>query len=136
MKMKLNTTLFIASIFVTGCEMFQSKTTDSTNASSSINKGSATAERINGIYVFLKSYPAMDYDNIGSYEITWFEQANKFLHLKGEKIGEVLSDFTQTANYNKKIEMMIDSVKTKFPDTEGIIFRQNMLTCDAIKFKN
>ncbi len=76
-------------------------------------KATANTELIQGMYLFIKSKPVMEYDYVGTCKTVTF----------GSKASEA-------------INCMIKKVKKDFPDANGIIFTDDDLwKADAIKLK-
>lgn len=81
------------------------------------DKGIATVNQINGVYIFVDSKPAAQYDYIGSIEI------------KRSKYGE---------QYEPVRDAMLKEIKKQFPQADGAILHfvnGARDKADAIKFK-
>jgi hypothetical protein len=74
---------------------------------------SAEVQQEEGMYIFYRSKPVMEFEYLGTY-----------------KIGMVWDDKPKLL-FNK----LIRKTKEKFPNADGIIIDNEMGKCDAIKFK-
>lgn len=100
-----------------------------------VSKDMAEVDKINGMYVFIKSEPLMEYDYLGTYESKWFLEVGKLAKLKGKKLTEILDEVTDNLDFNDKLEKTIDEVKQKHPRADAVIFSEGMSSCKIIKFK-
>ena len=78
------------------------------------SKTSANVEQIQGLYLFIKSKPVLEYEYLGTCKtsITW------------------------SAKASEAINVMIKKVKKDYPSADGVIFTdENLWQGDAIKFK-
>jgi hypothetical protein len=76
-------------------------------------KATAEVEQEEGLYIFYRSKPVMDYEYIGTY-----------------KIGLIWDDKPKLL-----FKKLVKKTKEKFPNAEAIIIDNDMEKCDAIKFK-
>ena len=101
MKTKFLILLFVASVFLTAFTVFT-------------DKGTATVDQQQGLYIFMLSKPQLEYEYLGS--------VKKTLAWSG-KPEEMLSS-------------MIKKVKKDYPNADGIMFTSiEMDKADAIKLK-
>ena len=78
------------------------------------DKGSATVDQQQGLYIFMLSKPTAEYEYLGS----------------------VKKGLAFTGQPNEMLNSMIKKVKKDFPNAEGIIFTAiGMDKADAIQFK-
>lgn len=99
-------TIFLLGIMTAGLFAFTSATYLS-------NKSTAEVEQDSGVYVFYRSKPVTKYEYIGTY-----------------KIGLIWDDNPKLL-FNK----LIKKTKEKFPEADALIIDNDMVKCDAIKFK-
>lgn len=78
------------------------------------NNRTANVEPINGIYIYFHSRPAEDYEYIDRYKI----------------------QVAMTGKPEELINMMLNKVRKKYPEANGIIITSDELDqCDIIKLK-
>lgn len=78
-------------------------------------KSTAEVETVQGVYVFTTSKPVKEYEYLGNVQC-----------------GAVV----MSKNYEDLMPKMVKKVKDKFPNADGVIFKNNMIyECDVIKFK-
>ena len=96
---------------ITGCSLIA--LVAFTSANYETKKSSAEVEQEEGMYVFYRSKPVLEYEYLGTY-----------------KIGMVWDDKPKLL-FNK----LIRKTKDKYPNADGVIIDNEMGKCDAIKFK-
>ena len=96
------------------------------------HKAEATAIRMNGIYVFIKSKPLSTYEVLGSIDTKWYD---RLLKLDEQNILSILSNIKNTVGFNGNIATTIEEVEKRYPTADGIIFDDSMSNCDVIQFK-
>jgi len=103
------------------------------NRNTSINnsKASATAQTVNGIYVFVKSKPTSRYDFLGAIELKWYD---KLTTLDQQNLESVIHNLTGILSFRDNLVNTINEVKQKYPSADGVIFDDDMGRCEAIKF--
>ena len=100
-----------------------------------VSKDMAEVDKVNGLYVFIKSEPLKEYDYLGTYTTRWFTEVEKFANLKGKSILEIVDEVTESIDFNEKIEKTLDEVKKEYPKADAVIFDTKMSTCKIIRFK-
>ncbi|MBN1184750.1 MAG: hypothetical protein JXB49_20860 [Bacteroidales bacterium] len=99
------------------------------------SKDMAEVDRVNGLYVFIKSEPLKEYDYLGTYTTKWFMEVEKFTNLKGKNLLEIMDEVTETIDFNEKIEKTVDEVKKEYPKADAVVFDTKMSSCKIIRFK-
>ncbi|MCH8903561.1 MAG: hypothetical protein IIA45_06580 [Bacteroidetes bacterium] len=102
------------------------------------DKGIAKTQKIEGLYVFIKSEPTAPYNTIGTIKSKdVFERAIE-VGVGEEKAGTVLKNIIKSAleeiPFEKKLSLMASEAKDKYPNAEGIIFTSNLNNCSVIRF--
>lgn len=115
--------IFFCGLLIASCNS-NSLTTES--------KSNATAETMNGIYIFIKSKPTNKYDFLGSIELKWYD---KLTELEQQNIQSAIKNLTGIISFSDNLENTLTQVKQKYPTADGVIFDDEMSRCEVIKFK-
>ena len=102
------------------------------------DKGMAKTEKVEGLFVFIKSEPTAAYNTIGTIKSKdVFERASE-VGVGKEKTGTVLKNILKSAleeiPFDKKLLLMASEAKDEYPNSQGIIFDSNLNSCSVIQF--
>ncbi|PCI19423.1 hypothetical protein COB64_03770 [Candidatus Wolfebacteria bacterium] len=93
---------------------------------------------VQGIYVFIYSEPQVPYTSLGYVDKRVVEEI--LLNTKGKKGGDILKEFGKAIINNidlgAKLQEIISVAINEKPGVQGLIFRENLQTCEAITFAN
>ncbi len=96
------------------------------------SKANATAQTVNGVYIFIKCKPTSNYDFLGSIQLNWYD---KLMQTDKTNLESVVHNITSLVSFSDNLENTLNQVKQKYPTADGIIFDDDMSKCEAIKFK-
>ncbi len=100
---------------------------------------SAEVEKLLGVSVFVKCKPQKPYELISK-----FKDENALDILGGLGIGEnrwdrvaenIFNAGTENLIFSNKLQKVVQNVKEKYPEAQGIIFYDNLSECEVIRFK-
>jgi hypothetical protein len=99
----------------------------------------AIVQKINGVYVFLKSRPLSQNYSILGPPIQTNLIFRAFENSKGKKgVGEILkgigNSLSQDFSFEKRLNVIIEKTIEKYPEVDGIILTKDLTLCEAIKF--
>jgi hypothetical protein len=104
----------------------------SSNKEDSGGNAEARAEKVSGIYIFIKSKPSQPYDFLGSLQLKWYD---KLMQIEQGNLQSTIFNISSIIDFNDNLQNTIIQVKQKYPNVEALIFNDNMNVCEAIKFK-
>lgn len=129
--------LLLVPVFLSSCDMNKSKDTES--SAETITNATAQVQKMQGLYVFIESSPAKDYESLGQVTtedyVSQVEASNK--NKKALKAGmDMLLTTVKNIKYSEKLAMLISNAKEQYEGkVEGIIINGDLKSCEAIKFK-
>lgn len=138
MKTKIITAIFFT-IILSACESFVSDDKKDESAENKITIEHAKVQPKQGILLFIESQPVKDYEKLGKVSnepyVDQLEASNK-----NKKPLRALLDMGVTTfknlSYNEKLNMLVNNAIAQYKDTvQGIIISDNLMSCEAIKFK-
>jgi hypothetical protein len=98
---------------------------------------SSSENLVNGLYIFIRSEPVLEYEVLGTIKKDFLDQFSD--NSSGKKFGNVIKGIVYTAtdniDFQKLISHMAELSKETYKDSEGIIFNDNLSSCEVIKFK-
>lgn len=98
---------------------------------------SKSIDKVNGLFIFIKSEPVFEYKVLGTVKNDFFDQVSD--NTDGKKFGNVIKGILNTAtdnvDFQKLLTHMADLSKQTYMDAEGLIFNDNLSSCEVIKFK-
>jgi RNA polymerase subunit RPABC4/transcription elongation factor Spt4 len=104
------------------------------------DKEIAKVNRIDGIFVYVESYP----QDKSAYKVIGTAEGDNIIDMVGslgigkEKVGAVLENIfnmgKENVNFHEQLEAMVKKVKEQYPDAEGIIFTNKIKRCEVIIF--
>jgi RNA polymerase subunit RPABC4/transcription elongation factor Spt4 len=104
------------------------------------DKEIAKVNRIDGIYVYVESYP----QDKSAYQVIGTAEGDNIVDMVGslgigkEKVGTVLENILNMGkdniNFHEQLKVMVEKVKEQYPDAEGIIFTNKIKKCEVITF--
>ncbi len=121
--MKITSNLIFSFLLLIGCN---------SNSFTSQSNSNATAETMNGVYIFIKSKPVKKYDFLGAIELKWYD---KLTDLDQQNLQSTIKNITGIVSFSDNLENTLTQVKQKYPTADGIIFDDEMSRCEVIKFK-
>lgn len=121
----MNRLLLFSLLFFVGCSSQERK-------NNSDYKAEATAQTVNGVYVFVKCKPTAKYDFVGAIELKWYD---KLTQLDQQSLETVIHNLTGVLSFSDNLVNTINEIKQKYPTADGVIFDDDMSRCEAIKFK-
>lgn len=134
--MKYTLLLFVP-VFLSSCDLNKSKDTES--SAEKITNATAQVQKMQGLYVFIESSPAKDYESLGQVTtedyVKQVEAANKNKKALQAGLDMVLTT-VKNIKYSEKLAMLISNAKEQYQgQVEGIIINGDLKSCEAIKFK-
>lgn len=134
-----NSVLIIVSAILTSCNMDDNKAKTKELEENKITNEYAKVEKMQGLYVFIESSPAKDYETLGEVTtedyVSQVEASNK--NKKALKAGlDMLLTTVKNIKFSDKLEMLISNANEQYKgQVQGIIVRDKLTKCEAIKFK-
>jgi hypothetical protein len=92
----------------------------------------ATAEKMNGFYVFIKSKPQTEYEFLGSENVTLY---SKLTQLNELSVQSAISNIKSLISFSDNLQTTLNQLRQKFPTADGVVFDDDMGKCEIIKFK-
>lgn len=124
--------IFVVALFAS-CDMLEDK------PEVKITNDYARSIKSKGVYLFIESEPVNAYDVLGEVEtdnyIDNVEASNK--NKKPLRAGlDMLLTTVKHMKYNEKLNMLIDNANAQYNgQVQAIIVHDNLMRCEAIKFK-
>ena len=94
------------------------------------------SNEINGVLIFIKTNPICKYTVLGVCKNDLLDQVGSAT--KEKKFGQVIKGLFDVSNQNmdfqKLLDNMVEKAKKEHPEVEGLIFKENLSSCEIIKF--
>ncbi len=143
-KNQSNNTLIYLLVFVLGVVLmyfgYPYLASTETVSPAPYDKEIAKVNRIDGIFVYVESYP----QDKSAYKVIGTAEGDNIVDMVGslgigkEKVGAVLENIfnmgKDNVNFHEQLEVMVKKVKEQYPEAEGIIFTNKIKRCEVITF--
>jgi len=100
-------------------------------------KSWAEVNKVNGVYVYFKSAPLVEFTYLGIVKNDLVEQVSEAV--KGKKIikaiGSLISTSKENMDCNKLINSMTKKAKETYENADAVIFNDNLSSCEVVIFK-
>lgn len=130
--------MFIA-VILASCNMDNNNSKTKEPSENKITNEYAKVAKMQGLYVFIESSPAREYETLGQVTtedyVSQVEASNK--NKKALKAGlDMLLTTVKNIKYSEKLDMLVSNAKEQYHGkVQGIIVNGNLKSCEAIKFK-
>jgi hypothetical protein len=105
---------------------------DQRNEVSPNSYNEATVKQLQGLFIFIESEPLKPYDKIADLKIS---MVDKLISLSEKSVPEVTKEILSSFIFDKNLQNVINEIKSKFPEANGVIFNDDMSSCSIIIFK-
>lgn len=134
-----NSVLMLIAVVLMSCNMNDGAGKTKESEESKITNEYAKVAKLQGLYVFVESSPAREYETLGQVTtedyVSQVEASNK--NKKALKAGlDMLLTTVKNIKYSEKLDMLVSNAKEQYQgEVEGIIVNGGLKSCEAIKFK-
>jgi len=132
-------TLFLSTILTSFISCNNTKSIDCSNNPDFVKKeyNLSKSNEINGVFIFIKNNPICKYSVLGICKNDVLDQVGSAT--KGKKFGQAIKGLFDVSNQNmdfqKLLDNMVEKAKKEHSDVEGLIFKENLSSCEVIKFE-